>query len=239
MKTRIAVSAVIALLILAFLGFWAYVQIRTYPAEDYYLNLIMADQNILITEESNHFIISTTAPNPAAKPIIFYPGGLVAPNAYLYKMGQVASKLNSTVFIIKAPFNAAIFNTGAAGALIKQYEIEEAWVGGHSLGGLAACRFVAKNTENVYGLYLFGSYCDQEISDFSGPVVSIMGWQDLIINRENYSKAKSQLPAKAVLMEIEGLNHSDFGNYSLQKGDGKSSLSNEEVIEIMSSVFEN
>lgn len=239
MKTRKAVTITITLLILAFLGFWAYVQIRTYPADDYYLNIIMTDENILITEERNYFIISTTSPDLSARPIIFYPGGLVAPEAYLYKMGMAASNLNTNVFIIKAPFNAAIFNTGAAGAIIKQYDIEQAWVGGHSLGGIAACRFVSKTPDQVYGLYLFGSYCDQEISDFSGPVVSIIGLQDLIINRENYINAKSKLPAGTDIIEVEGLNHSDFGNYGLQKDDGKSSLSNEQVIEIIRSVFEN
>ncbi len=234
-----AATILIAFLILAFLGFWAYVQIRTYPAEDYYLNLIMTNDNILVNEETYYFIISTTSPDPSARPIIFYPGGLVAPEAYLYKMGMVASNLNTTVFIIKAPFNAAIFGTGAAGVIIKNYEIEEAWVGGHSLGGIAACRFVSKTPDQVYGLYLYGSYCDQDLSDFSGRLVSIIGLQDLIINRENYSNAKSQLPAGAELMEIEGLNHSDFGNYGLQKGDGRSNLTNEQVIEIISFTFLN
>ncbi len=239
MKTIKAVIMTIVLLVLALLGFWAYVQVRTYPAEDYYLSLIMTDESILVTEEQNYFIISTSSPNPSVRPIIFYPGGLVAPEAYLYKMGKVASNLNTSVFVIKAPFNAAIFNTGAAGKIINHYEIEQAWVGGHSLGGIAACRFVSKTPDKVYGLYLFGSYCDQEISGFSGPVVSIMGLQDLIINRENYINAKSKLPAKTDIMEVEGLNHSAFGNYGLQQGDGESSLSNEQVIEIIRSVFEN
>ena len=66
-----------------------------------------------------------------------------------------------------------------------------------------------------------------------------MGLQDLIINRENYKKAKTNLSVKAVVIDVEGFNHSDFGNYGLQKDDGESNLSNEQVIEIISSVFEN
>ncbi len=239
MKIKKAVTITITVLVLAFLGFWAYVQVSTYPAEDYYLNQAKNNEKIHITENQNYFIIAPTSPNPSSMPIIFYPGGLVAPEAYLYKMGMVASSLDTNVFIIKAPFNAAIFNTGAARAIINSYNIEQAWVGGHSLGGIAACRFVSKNPHQVYGLYLFGSYSDQEILDFSGPVVSIMGLQDLIINRENYNKAKTNLPAKAIIMEVEDLNHSDFGNYGLQKGDGESNLSNEQVIEIIGSLFDN
>ena len=48
MKTTKAVTISITVLFLAFLGFWAYVQIRTYPAEDYYLNLVKTDKKLLI-----------------------------------------------------------------------------------------------------------------------------------------------------------------------------------------------
>ncbi len=64
-----------------------------------------------------------------------------------------------------------------------------------------------------------------------------MGDQDLIINRENYEEAKQNLPPQAKIIEREGLNHSDFGNYGLQSGDGRSSLSEEEVIELICRSF--
>jgi len=237
-KIKKALIVLIALVVLSVLGLWIYVQIRTYPAEAEYLALIMADDRITVTEEQNHFIITPVALNPDAIPIIYYPGGLVAPEAYLYKMGTVAANLNTRVYIIKAPFNAAIFNIKAAGPIIEHYELGQAWVGGHSLGGIAACRYVSGDPDNAYGLYLFGSYCDQNISGFTGPVVSVIGLQDYIINRNNYLEAKSQLPLTANVIEIEGLNHSGFGNYGLQKDDGESSLNNEQVIEIISSVFD-
>ncbi len=67
-------------------------------------------------------ILEADEPDPSARPIIFYPGGLVAPEVYLYKMGMVASKVCTTVFTIKAPFNAAIFNTNAADAIITHHQ---------------------------------------------------------------------------------------------------------------------
>ncbi len=115
--------------------------------------------------------------------------------------------------------------------------MSKAWVGGHSLGGISAGRFIAKGGEKVYGLFLFGSHCDQDISGFEGKTLSLMGLQDRIINWDNYEQAKTNIPQAAIIMEMEGLNHSDFGNYSLQKDDGKSSLNNEKVIEIICSVF--
>ena len=170
--------------------------------------------------------------------IIFYPGGLVAPEAYLYKMGHVAECLQATVYVIKAPFNAAIFDINAAARVIDNFNLETTWVGGHSLGGISAARFTAGNMDKVEGLFLFGSYSDQDLSSFKGEVVSIMGDQDLIINRKNYEEAKKNLPLQAKIIEAEGLNHSDFGNYGLQSGDGASGLSEEEIIEIICRSFE-
>lgn len=226
------------MVILSLVGFWGYVQIRTYPAEAEYLALIMSDDRVTISEERDHFVITPASLDPDAFPVIFYPGGLVAPEAYLYKMGMTAARQETTAYIIKAPFNAAIFNIDAAEKIIERYNLEQVWVGGHSLGGIAACRYAAMNKENIYGLFLFGSYCDQTIIDFEGPVVSAIGLQDLIINRDNYDAAKSQMPSTATVLEIEDLNHSAFGNYGLQDGDGESNLSDEQVIMIISAVFD-
>lgn len=43
------------------------------------------------------------------------------------------------------PFNAAIFDINAAGRIIESYNHDRAWVGGHSLGGITACRFTGSN----------------------------------------------------------------------------------------------
>jgi pimeloyl-ACP methyl ester carboxylesterase len=237
LKVMKALTAVLIVLAIGLAAFWLYVQVRTYPAEAEYLELIMTDQRITFGDEGNYFMIAPAKRRPAMPPIIYYPGGLVAPEAYLYKMGMVAIELGAEVYIIKAPFNAAIFNSGAAGKIMESRDLSQAWVGGHSLGGIAACRFASSNSENIYGLFLFGSYCDQDISNTGKPVVVLWGRQDFIINRENFEKAKANLPSGSTILEIEGMNHSDFGNYGLQKGDRPSQLSDRQIIEIISAAF--
>jgi len=129
---------------------------------------------------------------------------------------------------------AAIFDINSAKRIIQEYNLEKVIVGGHSLGGIAACRFVLNNESKIDGLFLFGSYCDQDITKFKGQVVSVIGDNDNIINRENYNQAKSNLPMQNTqINEIEGLNHSDFGNYGLQKKDKESLLTETEKIEII------
>jgi len=193
----------------------------------------MEKESLEIKEASREYKITPDPVNPDNPSIIFYPGGLVAPEAYLYKLGHLAECLQSSVYLIKAPFNAAIFNVNAAGRVIDAYNIERAWVGGHSLGGIAAARYTAGQMDEVEGLLILGSYSDQDLSSFMGEVISIMGTEDLIIDRENYEAAKENLPPQADIIEVEGLNHSDFGNYGLQSGDGESRLTEVEVIKLI------
>ncbi len=226
-----------ALVIVALAAFYGFVLLRTYPAEEAYLSEVMAKESLEIREESREFVITPEPVNPDKPAIIFYPGGLVDPQAYLYKLWHLAGCLQAPVYLVKAPFNAAIFDVSAAARLMDNYNIEQAWVGGHSLGGISAARFTAGAMEKVEGLFLFGSYSDQDLSSFRGEVISIMGTEDLIINRDNYEAAKENLPPQAEIIEAEGLNHSDFGNYGLQSGDGASQFSVDEVISLLCDSF--
>jgi hypothetical protein len=234
---KLIAGILISVFILAFTAFAIYVQVATYPPDQQKLAAVMADDSLSITESGQYYKITPITEDTAHPHIIFYPGGLVDPGAYLFKMGAVALELKTTVYIVKAPFNAAIFNVGAAGKIIDSYGLEQAWVGGHSLGGISACRFAARNPESVYGVFMFGSYCDQDLSGFTGPVVVVIGLNDLIINRENYEAAKANLPGNTKIFELKELNHSDFGNYGLQEGDAPGILSDSEVIEIMTAAF--
>ncbi len=236
-KIKRVILILSAIILIALAAFYAYVLIQTYQAEEAFLSEIKTRDTLEIIEESRVFVITPAEVSPTQPAIIFYPGGLVAPEAYFYKMGHVAECLQTSVYVIKAPFNAAIFDINAAARIMDKYNLEAAWVGGHSLGGISAARFTAENMDKVDCLFLFGSYSDQDLSSFKGKVISIMGDQDLIINRENYEEAKQNLPPGAQFIEVEGLNHSDFGNYGLQSGDDPSSLSEEEVIELICNSF--
>ncbi len=111
-------AGLVVLVILVPALFWLYVQVQTYPAEVELLEVITADGDLTIIEERNHFFLAPHAIDHDKIPIIYYPGGLVTPEAYLYKMGKVAVCLETTVYLIKAPFNAAIFDVNAADRII-------------------------------------------------------------------------------------------------------------------------
>lgn len=219
--------------VIGLFGFYLYVQLKTYPPLEEPLALVKENPDLEVKQENNLIVIKPKTRDPNQPAIIFYPGGLVNPEAYLYKMAQLSFCLETEIYLVKAPFNAAIFGINAAAKVIAAYQLEEVWVGGHSLGGIAAARFTANQQEQISGLFLFGAYSDQDLSNFQGPVISIMGLNDQIINRENYEAAKNNLPPQAMIVEKAGLNHSAFGNYGLQKDDGQSFLSDQEVLALL------
>jgi hypothetical protein len=217
----------------AILGFWGYTEFASYSADQETLDSAYADRNVKIEEKVSYYEITPIFVRPDAKAIIFYPGGLVRPQSYIAKMVKISEIAQTKVFLIKSPFNLGFFDIGAAGRIIEQNALSAPIVAGHSLGGVAACRYLKENPDRVSGIYLYGSYCDQSIVDFEGTVLSVIGENDQILDRESYEKAKSNLPTQTNYREIPDLNHSSFGDYGLQKGDGSSGQSIENVVKAM------
>ncbi len=203
---------------LSLFAFSIFVSVRSYSLDEEELRRVEENTSVTVQER---FRYTKVEPLEYTQTLIYYPGGLVTPESYLPNAIQLAEAQEVRVYIPKVPFNAAIFGIWMADWIAYQEELDAFWVGGHSLGGIAACRYTNRTPEKVEGLLLHGSYCDQNISDFNGEVISVMGDNDRIINRENYQQAKTNLPDDAQIFEIEGLNHSAFGSYGLQKDDGE------------------
>jgi len=160
---------------------------------------------------------------------IFYPGGKVEYTAYVPLMSALAEK-GVLCILIPMPFNLAVLDMNAAKGMADQYpEIDDWYIGGHSLGGSMAASFVADNSDNFEGLILLGSYSTTQIAL---PVLSIYGSEDKVMNREKYDKYKSNINSSLTETVIDGGCHAYFGMYGSQDGDGMPSISNEEQINI-------
>jgi hypothetical protein len=65
-------------------------------------------------------------------------------------------------------------------------------------------------------------------------VLSVRGTEDLVMDYDRYQKYKENLPTvasgKFFETTITGGNHSYFGTYGSQKGDGDAKITNEEQI---------
>lgn len=172
------------------------------------------------------------APKNSDSLFIFYPGGKVEHSAYEPLMKACASK-GITCVLVDMPFNLAVFDINAADGICEMFpEIENCYIGGHSLGGSMAASYLADNTADFDGLVLLGSYSTEDFSNSDIEVLSVYGSEDRVLNKEKYDENKSNLPQDFDEIIIEGGCHAYFGMYGVQDGDGTPAITNEEQISI-------
>ena len=170
-------------------------------------------------------------PEGATRGFIFYPGGKVEHTAYVPLM-QACAEQGILCVLVEVPFNLAVFDVNAADGIQEEYpEIQEWYIGGHSLGGSMAASYLEKNSDDYEGLILLGSYSTADLSDTGLDVLSIYGSEDKVMNHEKYADHKSNLPDDFTEIIIDGGCHAYFGMYGVQEGDGTPTITNEEQID--------
>lgn len=185
-----------------------------YRAEDVALAVMAQDNGIAV--QDNLTILSPAYLTDTA--MIFYPGAKVEAEAYLPLLDQIR-QTGITCILVHMPFRMAIFDADAAEAVISQFpEIQHWYMAGHSMGGAMASKFASDHPDQVDGLilmgaYIYGDYPDEDTLTIYGSLNQSV--EDHIDYTEN-------------IVEIEGGNHAQFGNYGPQKGDPTATISAEE-----------
>ena len=180
-------------------------------------------------EESGRIVFE---PEGATKGFIFYPGGKVECTAYIPLM-QACAEEGILCALVKMPFNLAVLDVNAADGIQNDYpEIEEWYIGGHSLGGSMAAAYLADHADDYEGLILLGSYSTADLSDTDLAVLSVFGSEDKVMNPEKYEDNKPNLPTDFTEFIIDGGCHAYFGMYGAQTDDGTPRITNEEQIRL-------
>ena len=183
-----------------------------------------------ITEEVLEDGTLVFVPEEPVAGFIFYPGGKVEYTTYTPLMRACAAQGLQCV-LLEMPFNLAVLDVNAAEGIREKYpEIEEWYIGGHSLGGSMAASYLSEHTDAFEGLILLGSYSTEDLSQGETKVLSVYGSEDLVLNREKYAENRANLPEDYTELVIEGGCHANFGMYGAQKGDGMPAISREEQI---------
>ena len=222
------IIAAIALSIAIIVGGCAIYLSDYYHADEGAIAVFNPDENVTISISDNGNVIFE--PQNATHGLIFYPGGKVEHRAYEPLLAELA-KESVLCVIVKMPFNLAVLDMDAADGIQEQYpEIEEWYIGGHSLGGSMAASYLKKNAQDYEGLILLGAYSTTDLSQTDLDVLSIYGSEDQVMNRENYDENKSNLPDGFTEIVIEGGCHAYFGMYGAQDGDGVPTISNGDQI---------
>lgn len=202
----------LVLAILAGVFFW-YVS-DYYRAEDAALEILAQDSGI--TVQDNLTMLSPAAPTDTA--MIFYPGAKVEAEAYLPLLDQIR-QTGITCILVHMPFHMAIFDANAAEDVIDQFPAFQHWyIAGHSMGGAMASQFASDHPDQIDGLILMGAYI---YGDYPAE-------KTLTIYGSLNQSVEDQIDYTENIVEIEGGNHAQFGNYGPQKGDLPAAISAED-----------
>lgn len=201
---------------------------KAYKAQELAVVSLKSDKNIIV--ENNDYITFTPTNMEITKGFIFYPGGGVKPEAYAPLCREIALQ-GYKVVIVKMPLNLAVLSPNKADEIIESYNNIKTWaIGGHSLGGVMASKYASSHDE-IKGVVLYASYPNgDELKNKAVKVVSIFGDMDGVVNKKSLKESENNLPESTEFVEIDGANHSQFGDYGLQKGDNKAKISEKEQI---------
>lgn len=194
-----------------------------YHAEEYVNAYLQSSETVTVTMEDNIVFLDGAGTEDA---IIFYPGAKVEYTAYVPLFYMLAEQ-GIDCFVVKMPGNLAILGMNKAEAIMEEYEYENWYLSGHSLGGAMAANFAAEMSEELDGLILLAAYSTKELPD-NLSVVSIYGSEDKVLNMESFEAGREFMPAAYTELCIEGGNHAWFAHYGEQAGDGTASITREE-----------
>lgn len=224
-RILISVVVIIALVLVGFLA-WANTPMMGVRARaiDVWTNPAVS-----ITDEGDSVLLAPTG-TPSGQGLVFIPGALVDPYAYLYKLAGTVEDTGLTVVVTKPILNLAFFDQRPLSTFTSHAPDVTSWyVGGHSLGGVRACQLAddpGTGSPKVHGLILFGSYCANDLSGTGLRVLSIGGGDDGLSTPAKIAAARPLLPADATMVEIPGMNHAQFGDYGPQPGDNEPGITN-------------
>lgn len=204
--------------------FLLWLSAQTYRATDEAQGLLSGQEKVSVKTTANYYHFKNTT-TEATQGVIFYPGGLVDPVSYAPLCVDLTLK-RYDCFIARVNLNLAILDINIADTIISTHTNISEWVvGGHSLGGVVACRYAANHPDKgISGVFLLASYCDVSIVSSGYSVLTVVGTEDKVLNNERFNQAFENLPKEVIRVSISGGNHSQFGEYGSQKGDGTATI---------------
>ena len=210
-KRFLKVAGIIVLVLAVCAGAFFWYVSDYYRAEDVALEVLAQDTSI----SAKGRLTVLSSPYPTDTAIIFYPGAKVEAEAYLPLLDQLR-RTGVTCMLVHMPFHMAIFDPNAAEDIMPLFsEIRHWYIAGHSMGGAMASKFAAEHPDAVEGLILLGAYI---YGDYPAE-------NTLTVYGSLNQSVEDRIDYTENVIEIEGGNHAQFGNYGPQKGDPPATIS--------------
>ena len=192
-----------------------------------------SDATVTVAYDDAIWSFRPAKPVNAESALVFFPGALVDPVAYAPLL-RAAAAAGFPAYMIELPRRGAFGGADDPAVmrwldrLLARSDAPRHWVvAGHSRGAVVACGVAAARRPGLGAVVLIGTSHPRDV-DLSGlaiPVTKIAGTRDGLASREEVEGNRSKLPATTRWVWIEGGNHSQFGWYGFQPGDGRPTVS--------------
>lgn len=212
-KKEIIITSVLCVVLIIIASLLVYLN-TYYKATKEVKEFLKSDDIVSVKEIKNGYFFDGPGEEKA---FVFYPGAKVEYTAYAAMMKRIAIDGTDT-FLVKMPFNIALFKKNAIKDLQKEYKYDKWYLGGHSLGGVVAA--MATKDNDIKGLVLLASYSTKKIDC---NVLTMYGSNDGVLNLKKYEDNKKNIPNNREII-IDGGNHAYFGYYGEQKGDKEATI---------------
>ncbi|WP_081743405.1 alpha/beta hydrolase [Arthrobacter sp. H20] len=213
--------------IVVVLGTSAAVLLTPSPVEEAEVAAVRADPALRVVENDGYLAL-LPAEGSTGTGMIFYPGARTVAEAYLPSWAPIVKATGMAVYLAEMPFGFASLRDDAAGDIIAaEPSVGSWWIGGHSLGGITAARY-ADDHQDFEGLLLWAAFPEEEVVlvDIPGlEVLAVTGSRDEIVPTEVVRERLEQAGIPSDVVEIDGMEHSQFGSYRSIFGDGDPTIS--------------
>ncbi|CAL9375293.1 hypothetical protein SUDANB121_00953 [Nocardiopsis dassonvillei] len=230
LRRALIAAAVVLALLAAAVGAFAAWGLNAYRAEPAPLGEALALPGVRV-EIADDAVVLAPADGGDGTGVVFYPGARVEAEAYAAPWAPIVRDAGVTVVIPRMPLNFAVLAPGRADEAAAAHGggVDRWYLGGHSLGGAMAASHGGGDPDlPLAGLVLWGSYATEGagLADRSDlRVLSVSGSEDGLSDPAAIDEHRAYLPPNAELVEIEGMNHAQFGAYGDQSGDGTAVIS--------------
>jgi hypothetical protein len=198
----------------AYIGNYFYErEARLSPAHPLALAAMESSAAVTVSESDWH-VFSPASMTPT-KGFIFYPGGECDERGYA-ELAQGVAAEGYLVVIVPMPLQLAVLAPDRATEVMAAFpEIDKWAIGGHSLGGAMAARYVYRHPGAIDGLLFWDGYPPEtdDISERELPVMLIHRSDESGEPPDHYIPYIPKLPDHLEYRAIKGGSHINFGRF--------------------------
>ena len=120
------------------------------------LSTLRSDERVQVS--AGRWLVFKPTDQEPTTGLVLYPGGRVDNRSYAPPARELAAQQGTLVVVVPTPLNLAVFAPERATEIIRAFPEIQRWaIGGHSLGGAMAARYVYCSPGSVDGLVVWAA----------------------------------------------------------------------------------